>query len=186
VARAYHRAYLSGVKSLPIFVSLALLAAACGDDDGGTPDAAEPGPPDAAAVIDVDAARPDAALPVGGSVTWSDELPNPYLIPAPGEDPEFGGVGLDFLLQYTVELPDPNVPSTQLEIEICSQTASATEPTCTTDQNAAAAGTTGYRWGLDPSTYEVGHNVYTHTLTLIQDGRVVDEAVLTFEVNATH
>jgi hypothetical protein len=60
------------------------------------------------------------------------------------------------------------------------------EESCDEQTAAAIEGDRGYRWGLDPSTYFVGFNVYEHTLTLTQGGETLNEDTLRFEVTATH
>jgi hypothetical protein len=121
----------------------------------------------------------------GGSVAWSAELPNPYVFPGPDdEDGVLDPIGVDFFLQYTVELPTPDDPPSSLTIEICMKRAGEAEPTCSTETQQAAAATTGYRWGFDPSQYDTGLNVYEHTLRMEQAGFLVDEETLRFEVTA--
>jgi hypothetical protein len=111
-----------------------------------------------------------------GTVIWSPELPNPYVIEIDAD------IALDYGLRYCVGLPDPNEPAATLDMEICSWPASEQEPFCETVPRAATEGEGILRWGLDPSQYDEGFNRYSHTLTLTQGDTVVDETVLEWEV----
>ena len=174
--------------------------AACGGDDeapggGGDAgvDAAMPGDPDAgssedagmaladAGEVDPDAGPddPDAGPTTPGMVAWSEELDNPYELMLDSE------VGLDYFLQYSVTVPDPNTPPTILRVRICQQPAGEASPSCVDDDRPATDGTFGIRYGIDPSSYREGVNLYTFTLQLRQDEAVVAEAVLEWIVTYT-
>ena len=120
-----------------------------------------------------------------GSVTWSSDLPNPYLFPGPDdEDGILDNNAYDFFLQYTVELPENNLPPVWLTVSICMQRAVDAVPACSSNANVALAGPGGFRWGFDPSQYTSGENIYEHTLSLKRGDNVLVERTLTFEVTA--
>lgn len=142
-----------------------------GDDDDGSGDAGVAA--DAGVVV------PD------GAVAWSEELPNPYEFPGPDDaDGVLDPIAVDFYLQYTVDVPEKNEPPARLTTRICTRKASWTEASCGETFGDAVEGGGGYRWGFDPSQYESGRNTYTHTLSLEQDGVLIDEETLTFVVTA--
>lgn len=121
----------------------------------------------------------------GGDVFWSPVHQNPTIVPENADD-DFGGVAVDYFMQYTVVLPTPNVPAADLRITICSQRATATMPACVSRvESPAVEGDGGYRWGFDPSQYDVGLNRFWHILDLIQNGVVIDSARIDFRVTAT-
>lgn len=142
------------------------------------------GPADGGELLADAGGEPDAGPP-NGTVEWSKDLPNPYTLPRPDdEDGVLDPNALDFLLGYNVVLPDPNVPEAVLVKRICTQLATESQPTCFESEAPAVEGQGGSRWGLDPSQYESGFNVYEHILQLKQDGTVIDEDTLRFEVTA--
>lgn len=118
------------------------------------------------------------------AITWSAELPNPYVLPETAGD-EFGGISLLWGLSYTLTLPTPNEPAAELFLEICSTRATDPETYCDYAELDATQTKGTYRWGVDPSQYDVGFNVFEHTLTLARDEEELASATLRFEITAT-
>lgn len=91
------------------------------------------------------------------SVTWTDmdlNLPLQY------------GTAVDFAFQYEVHLvggADPEGDAT-LTLEVCENYR------CYTSALAPVEGTRFLRYGLDPSQYHRGRNLYKLTLTLVDNG----------------
>ena len=91
------------------------------------------------------------------SVTWlADDLDLPL----------HDGTAIDFAFQYDVHLvggDDPEGDAT-LALELCENRR------CTTQSLAVVEGTSFLRYGLDPSQYHRGKNLFTLTLTLTDNG----------------
>lgn len=166
---------------LAAVITLSLALVACGSEGSGDPgeDAAVPdggsdppdsGPNDAGSGPDAGAVGADAgrARDAGGgsaaSVRWITE-PEPSTID--------GDIGLDYFYQYELAIEgDPFVYG--LTLERCTEIAGHAE-TCTTEPRENLPGTSGFRWGTDPSTYAVGENHYRFRLILDREGTTVDE-----------
>jgi hypothetical protein len=182
------------VRKLLSIVLLAL-ALGCGNDPSPGPDAGPP-PVDAAtadAPIAVDSGRseddggallpdsgapldaaPDGAAAETASVAWITEV-EPITLDS--------DTGLDWLFQYEVMIEgDPFVYS--LTVERCIEIAGH-EEACETQTLDALDGTSGIRFGIDPSMYAVGETHYRFHLRLERGGEPVDDALLDVEVNVT-
>ena len=76
------------------------------------------------------------------------------------------GTAVDFAFQYDVHLfggSDPEEDAT-LTLRVCQN------HRCSTSSLAVIEGTSFQRFGLDPTQYHPGHNVFTLTLTLTDNG----------------
>lgn len=135
-----------------------------GAEDAGAEDAGS-GPEDASTPPD---AGPSA------SVQWLIE-PEPLTIDS--------DIALDYFYQYELAIDgDPFVYS--LSLERCSQMAGEPED-CFTEARSNTPGTSGVRWGIDPSQYAVGENRYRFHLTLVRGDTLVDEDTVELVVNVT-
>lgn len=148
-------------------------ADAGGDADAGDETDAGDGP-DAGG--DGDAGDGTDAGVTPGMVAWSMDLENPYVHTLDSE------IALDYFLQYTVTLPSPNEPPAMLRLILCEQEAGTTEPVCTTTDSEATEGGGGLRYGLDPTNYAEGLNLYTFTLQLWQGGVMQSDAILEWQI----
>ncbi|HXV77859.1 MAG TPA: hypothetical protein VD788_16230 [Candidatus Polarisedimenticolaceae bacterium] len=83
------------------------------------------------------------------------------------------GTAVEFAFQYEVHLvggEDPEGDAT-LTLELCEN------HRCTTSTLAPAEGIRFLRYGLDPSQYHRGRNLYTFTLTLTDNGITSDDTL---------
>ncbi len=83
------------------------------------------------------------------------------------------GTAVDIALQYDVHLVDGADPEGDAPpaIETCEN------HRCTTQGLAVVEGTGFLRYGLDPSQYHRGHNLFTLTLTLTDNGIVSSDTL---------
>ena len=90
------------------------------------------------------------------------------------------GTGLDFAFSYEVRLvggADPEGDAT-LTLETCEN------HRCTTSSLGVAEGVRYLRFGIDPSQYHAGRNVFTFTLTLTDNG-ITSTDTLTLRATVT-
>lgn len=145
-------------------------AGTAGEDAGAG--AGDAGAGDAGTAGEDAGATPDAGP--SASVSWITEV----------EPRELDGdIALDFFYQYELVVPDGDL-SYSLSLEQCWQMAGEAED-CFTDSRSNLPGTSGIRWGIDPSQYAVGVNRYRFHLELTQGGTLVDEDTVELVVTVT-
>ena len=95
--------------------------------------------------------------------------------------PLHDGTAVDFAFPYNVHLPGGADPEgdASLTLEVCQNHRCGTYPL------AVFEGTGYQRFGLDPTQYHPGYNLYTLTLTLTDNGATSTDT-LTIKVRVRH
>ena len=121
-----------------------------------------------------------AVLVVGASAVWAQSAPSVTWLAEDLNLPLRDGTAIDFAFQYDTHLADGADPEgdATLTIQTCENHRCRIQPL------AVVEGTSFLRYGLDPSQYHRGQNLFTLTLTLTDNG-VVSSDTLTIRARVT-
>ena len=107
-----------------------------------------------------------AFLVCGAPVALAQQAPSVTWLAEDLDLPLRDGTAVDFAFQYDTHLADGTDPEgdATLAIRLCEN------HRCTTQALPAVEGTSFLRYGLDPTQYHRGQNLFTLTLTLTDNG----------------
>jgi len=114
-----------------------------------------------------------AFLMLGASSVWTQSEPSVTWLAEDLELPLREGTAVDFAFPYDVRLlggADPEEDAT-LTLKVCAN------HRCSTQSLAVLDGTSFQRFGLDPTQYHPGENLYTLTLTLTDNGALSSDTL---------